>query len=623
MAQGANEKKHENLPEAAQPTRDDAELIYVSRLITAYWRPVLLVAMILLAYQPVWKAGFVWDDDLHLTQNPCIIGPLGFANIWTSGNADYFPLTLTTLWVGHALWGLDPLPFHLLDVLMHAAGAILLWRVLLRLAVPGAWLGAALWALHPVQVESAAWVCELKNTQSGVFYLLAILFFLKWLDAGVAPDGRRNIRREYVLMLVFAVLAVLSKTSTVMLPVVLGLCWWWREKGWRPANVLWLMPLFLFSLAASGWTVWEQRFHSHAAGAEWNQGWPERIAIAGNAVWFYLGKLIWPHPLIFIYPRWQIDTAQLLSYLPAAAVLAVLLFLWWNRKGELRPVFFVAAYFVISLFPVLGFFNLYFFRFSFVADHFQYLACMGPLALAGAGLAVALDFFERKSPGLKPALCAGLLLVLGGLTWSQCHMFRDLETLWRTTIARNPGCAMVHYNLGVLLMPSGRTLEAEEQYRQAFTIKPDYAEAHYNLGVLLMQGGRTLEAEDQYRQALAIKPDYAEAYNNLGLLRMQSGRVPEAIEQYQLSLKINPYNAAAHVNLGNALLQTDRLPEAREQYEQALKINPLDSAAHYDLGSVLQQTGHIPEAEEQYEQALKIRPDFPEARAKLAGLRPM
>jgi tetratricopeptide (TPR) repeat protein len=571
----------------------------------------------------VWNAGFIWDDDLNLTQNPCIVGPLGFANIWTSGSADYYPLALTSLWVGHAFWGLDPLPFHLLNLAVHIASAILLWRVLLQLAVPGAWLGAALWALHPVQVESAAWVCEIKNTQSCFFYLLTIFFFLKWLDAGVDAAGQRTLRRDYLLALLCAVLAILSKTSTVMLPVVLGLCWWWREKRWRPAHLLWLMPLLAVSLAAAGWTIWEQKFHSHAAGAEWNQSWPERIAIAGNVIWFYLGKLIWPHPLIFIYPRWQINPSQPLSYLPALAALAGLFFLWWKRNGPLRPVFFAAAYFVISLFPVLGFFDIYFFRFSFVADHFQYLASIGPLALAGAGLALALDFFERKSPRIKAPVCLGLLLVMGGLTWSQCRMYHDMETLWRTTLAKNPTCPMANYNLGVLLMDAGRNTEAEAQYRHTIAVDPDYAEAHYNLGVLLMQTGRTAEAEQQYVQAFTIKPDYAEPHNNLGMLRMQAHRLPEAIEQYGLALKLNPSDAPAHVNLGNAFIQTGRLPEAQAQYEQALNINPNDAAAHYDLGSILLQTGHLTEATQQYEEALRIKPDFVQAQAALDRLHPL
>jgi Flp pilus assembly protein TadD len=623
MARRANQQEKRKSREAAHAAQDEVELIFLSRLIAAYWRPFVLAAAILLAYQPVWKAGFIWDDDLNLTQNACIVGPLGFTDIWTSGSADYYPLALTSLWVGHALWGLDPLPFHLLNVAIHAASAILLWRVLLQLAVPGAWLGAALWALHPVQVESAAWVCEIKNTQSCLFYLLSLFFFMKWLEAGVSADGRSAIRRDYVLALVCAALAILSKTSTVMLPVVLGLCWWWREKNWRPSQLVWLMPLVVISLAAGGWTIWEQKYHSHAAGAEWNQSWPERIAIAGDAIWFYLGKLIWPHPLIFIYPRWQIVTSQPLSYLPALSALAGLFFLWWKRNGVLRPVFFVAAYFVISLFPVLGFFSIYFFRFSFVADHFQYLASMGPLALAGAGLAGALNFFEKEGPGLKMVICLGVLFVLGGLTWRQCRMYHDVETLWRTTIARNPGCPMANYNLGVLLMQAGRNTEAEQQYRQTIAVDPDYAEAHYNFGVLLMQTGRTAEAEEQYVRAFTIKPDYAEAHNNLGLLRMQAGRVFEAIDQYKLALKLNPNNPAAHVNLGNALSQVDRLPEAQSEYEQALKLNPLDSAAHYDLGSILQQTGRIAEAREQFEQALKIKPDFAQAQAALARLQPL
>jgi hypothetical protein len=192
---------------------------------------LILVLTVVLVYQPVWSAGFIWDDDYHVTANPCIVGPLGLKEIWTTSAWQPFPLVMTVFWVEHALWGLAPLPYHLVNVFQQAMGTVLLWRVLRSLRVPGAWLGAALWALHPVQVESVAWISEMKNTQSCVFYLLTILFFVRWLKARDL-DGRTGAGWNYGLTLLFAALAMASKSSTVILPVVLGLCAWWMEGKW-------------------------------------------------------------------------------------------------------------------------------------------------------------------------------------------------------------------------------------------------------------------------------------------------------------------------------------------------------------------------------------------------------
>jgi hypothetical protein len=344
----------------------------------------LLLVAVLIAYRPALDAGFVWDDDEHVTANPYVVGPHGLRELWSGPQAVYYPLVTTSFRLLHDAFGLDPFPFHLATILLHGLCAIALWRVLLRLDVPGAWLGAALWALHPVQVESVAWVTELKNTQSGLFYLLAILFFLR----ARASAGARRVG-ESALVLLCAALAILSKSSTVMLPVVLALLVWWREGRVRARTLLALAPLVLLSAAASAWTIWEQQQHSGALGPEWEQSGAERLAIAGRAIWFYLGKLAWPDPLVFVYPRWVIDPGRAASYLPALAAAALAALLWRGRHGRLRPVLVAYAVFVVSLFPVLSFFDVYYFRYSFVADHFQYLASMAPLALAGAALARA------------------------------------------------------------------------------------------------------------------------------------------------------------------------------------------------------------------------------------------
>jgi len=580
-----------------------------------HWGPGLfLVAAIVLAYQPVWHAGFIWDDDFHLTSNPCIVGPVGFKGIWTSSAAVYYPLVLTSFWVQHALWGLRPLPYHLVNVAMHAACAILLWRVLRRLSVRGAWLGAALWALHPVQAESVAWITELKNTQSCLFYLLAFHFFLKWRKAA-APTGWKG-SQWYTLAWLCATLAILSKASTVMLPVVLGLCWWWMEGRWRWRNVLRLAPFFLISTVAGLWTIWEQKFHSGAMGSEWAQTWLERIVIAGKVVWFYLGKLFWPHPLIFIYPRWPVAVPGITAYLPVLLVAVSLFGLWLNRRRT-RPVFFAFAYFVVSLFPVLDFFTVYFFRYSFVGDHFQYLASIGPLALAAAAITAAPAFFKGKTMFLKPALCGVLVVALGTLTWQQCGMYADDKTLWQTTVRLNPNSWMSQYNLGNDLRQEGRMDEAFLRYRKTLEIKPASSEARINLGNALLQKGRVDEAISQYREALQISPDDAEAHYDLGTALMQKGRVDEGIVHYRKALEIKPASSEARNNLGIALLQKGRVDEAISQYQEALQINPDYVDAHVNLGNVLLQKGRMDEAIAHYQKALKVNPGYAEGHLSL------
>jgi tetratricopeptide (TPR) repeat protein len=576
---------------------------------------LFLIALVFIAYARIVHAGFIWDDESHLTRNQCIVGPLGLREIWTSTRAVYYPLVLTTFWTLHKFVGLAPLPYHILNVLMHAGSAVLLWRVLRQLEVRGAWLGAALWAVHPVMVQSVAWVTELKNTQSCLFYLLSIFWFLR-VDA--EETGARMRWWRFGWALLFFVLAIVSKPSTVMLPAVLAVCVWWRRKRIRWRDVLNLIPFAVISALASVWTIWEQKFHSGASGPEWAQSWPERLIIAGRAIWFYLGKLVWPHPLIFIYPRWEIYSAQLTAYLPLLAALAALVALWLIRGKWSRPVFFGAAYYVISLFPVLSFFNVYFFRYSFVSDHFQYLASMGPLALAGAGMTEAIGSSKWKA-FLQPAVCGILLLVFGGLTWQQSGIYRDLVTLYTATLAKNPGCWMAHYNLGIALRDQGETDQAITHYRQAVALRPNYAEAHYNLGRLLVKKGEFSDAIAHYEKALAINPADAEAHNNLGATLFQRGRVEEAITHYNTALAIQPGYADASCNLANALLSKDDMDGAIVHYMACLALSPNQADAQYNLASVLLRTGRTDEAIDHYKKTLELRPENADAHANLGS----
>jgi len=620
-----------------------------------YWIALAaLFVLVIASYWPSMRGEFLWDDDFYVTNNTALKRPDGIERIWlgvrdprTYPVPQFYPMTHTSFWVqtrGHN-WN-QPLaswPFHLVNVLLHFGSAWMLWTILRRLGLPGAFVAAAIWALHPVQVESAAWVTEMKNTESCLFYLIAILLFVRWRQ-----DGKEW---RYAATLGCAALAILSKTSTVMLPVILGLCWWWMDGKWRRRNFLRLLPFALVSAAASGWTIWEQQFHSGAVGSDWALTAGERVVLAGKIVWFYLGKLVWPYPLVFIYPRWKIDASGVAAYLPAAAVGAAFLVLWWKRNGPLRPAFFAFAYFLVSLFPVLGFFNIYYFRYSFVGDHFQYLAAIGPLVLAGAGIATALD--HARSPALKPAVCAVLLGILGTLSWRQARNYSDLDTLWLATLEKHPDSWSAHVNLGERLQQKGRTDEALAHYQTALHLAPNFEEIHYNLGTILEQRGRGKEAAAEYEKAIAINPAYAPALNNLGKMLLDEGRaeeaaplfakalaaqpgfakahnnlgdillreglVDEAVGHFQQALSIEPANAEAHNNLGNALVRKDRVDEGLAEYRRALELRPSFAEAHYNIGNLAMQAGRLDEAAIEFRAALAARPDFADASNNLGA----
>ncbi len=509
-------------------------------------RAATLFFAVFLAYQAVWQAGFVWDDDSLVTANPCIIGPLGLREIWTTSAADICPLTLTTFWIEHALWGLRPLPFHLVNIVMQGGCALLLWRVLQNLKIRGAWLGALLWALHPVQAESVAWISELKNIQSGLFYLLTILFFLKAVDLG----GMSGSRLYYVASLVCAALAMASKSSTVILPVVLALLAWWKLGRFTRWDALRIAPFMVLALITSAVTLWTERMQEHeVAYALVPVSGLERLALAGYALWFYLFKLLWPDRLSLIYPRWTVDPGQIVSYLPLMAWVLVLVFLWCKRGTFTKGPFVAAAYFTVALLPVLGIAHQTFSRFSYVADHFQYLADMGPLALVGSGLATVPSSIsvEKRWGAIIPI--GGLFLFLGLLTWLRSTAFLSSEALWSDTIDNNPNCAVAYDNLGWLRAQSGQIDDAIALYRKALEIDPRWFGARYNLANILLQQGQVEQAISEYSEALKVRPDDFRTHTNLGVALLQAGKVDEAIVEYKEALRLKPNDPLAKENL--------------------------------------------------------------------------
>jgi tetratricopeptide (TPR) repeat protein len=471
-------------------------------------------------------------------------------------------------------------------------------------------------------VESVAWITERKNTQPMVFFLLSILLYLRF-------EGEAK-RRWYILSLLTFLLALLSKTSVVMLPVVLLGCVWWEQGRVTGRDLLRTLPFFLLAGGLGLVTIWFQYNVAIGEDVVRTDGFLSRVAAAGMAVWFYLAKALVPIRLTFVYPRWEVDPLLVLSYMPALLVIAFLATFWRYRHTWGRPLLFGFGYYVCTLLPVLGFFNIYFMKYSLVADHWQYTPIAGIIALA-AGLGTWAWQKRQESHLRRMGMLASTAVValLGVLSWDHCRVFSNAETLWKDTLAKNPSAWPAHHNLAVVLVRQERYEEAVPHYQEALRIHPDFAEAHSNLGYELVRQGRIEEAVRHCREALRIKPSFEEAHNNLGIALASQGRLDEAIRHFSEAVRIKPRYADAHNNLGIALTKQGKFEEAIGHHRQTLQINPDYADAHNNLGIALYKQGKLDRAMHHYAEALRIDPDHPSAgfnfrlalQAKAAGSR--
>ena len=427
---------------------------------------LFVIVATVIAYQPMWFAGFIWDDDVLCTANPLIKDPHGWYHFWfTTKTPDYFPVMSSVFWVEWRLWEMHAVGYHMVNVLLHAVDAILLWRLLARLKVPGAKLAAAIFALHPVNAESVAWIAELKNTLSLFFFVLSLLWYLKFDDT--------CRRRWYALSLWAFLFALLSKIEVAPLPfVLLGIAWWRRGRvEWK--DIRRSIPFFAAAFLLGLVSIWFQNHNAIGRDVVRTDNIWSRLAGAGWVVWFYLGKTLLPLHLIPVYPRWQIDPTLLLSYVPGLLLVAVFLLGWWQRERWGKALLFGLGYAVLMFLPVLGFLNISYFRYSLVANHWQYFSIIGPVALLAAGFTMAAGYLEKQPAFLKPLLAGVLLAVLGILTWQQASIFQTAETLWRTTASLNPECFVAHDNLGFILLQRDEVDPALDQIQTAVELQPD------------------------------------------------------------------------------------------------------------------------------------------------------
>jgi tetratricopeptide (TPR) repeat protein len=632
-----------------------------------------------LAYMPVYHAGYIWDDDAHVTR-PELMSLQGLWRIWFELGAtqQYYPVLHSAFWLEHWVLGSGAMGYHVVNVALHATVACLFAVVLKRVLGEGRsilanfptrqtdpaaslkpkanirigsglapvkpaaaigsaagslaadrnplcgveWLAALLFAVHPVCVESVAWISEQKNTLSAVFYLLAAWLYLEWRNTGSSR------KRLYVWATAGFVLALLAKSVTATLPGGLLVVLWWRQRklSWR-ADVCPLLPWFAAGISAGLFTAWVEHSAIGAKGAQFDFSWSQRCLIAGRAAFFYLGKLLWPTHLSFIYPRWPVGAQPFWLWVYPAAALASLTVLVFARRA--RGLLAASLYFLGTLFPALGFVNVYPFVFSFVADHFQYLASLGFFSIlaAGWGLWNRAAAAERGTgPGrpiggvgrrLPIAAAAGAVAILGSMTWNQCRAYRNQETLYTATLRENPDCWLAHDNLGVVLEQEGRTDEAIAHYRKALILKPDYPEGYNNLGNALARIGRRSEAIDQYARALSVRPGFAVAEFDWGNALGDSGRYAEAAIHYGNALRLRHEYPEAEYRLASALANSGKIGEALAHYARAIALRPDYAEAEANLGLALAMLGRADESRAHIDRAVRLKPDYAEAHAYL------
>ena len=545
--------------------------------------PLIIALMSVLAYLPAFSAGFIWDDPDYVVNNPNLRDLPGLFRTWTSpaSSPQFYPLVFTTFWAEYQLFGLWAPAYHTTNILLHALAAVLLHRVLGKLEFPpaAALFGALLWSLHPVHVESVAWITERKNTLSLVFYLLAFLQLTRRTTPGL------------VLAFLFFALALASKTVTASLPAAwLLYVYWSNGRISFKSDVLPVLPFFALGLAAGLFTAHLERTHVVASGPEWAFSFVDRCLIAGRAVVFYLHTLVFPFNLAFIYPRWTIDSAQPWQYLFPLAAAGGLVTLFFLRHRIGRGPFVVAAFYIGTLLPALGFFNVYPHRYSFVADHFQHLASLAPLAAAGLLLA--------RLPRAVPVV---LLAALTVLTLLQSRIYKDPLTLWTDTLAKNPAGWMVHINLGLahheLLQratsPAQRTVHEQKRFdfmMSARALAPHLPETHWNAGLAFERRNQLPQARDAFQSALAADPTFVRAMTSLGQLDLAAGDLPAARALFERAISLQPNFNLAHASLAQVALQQGDLETAVKHFAAAVQLDPARVEWRLALARALRQS---------------------------------
>jgi tetratricopeptide (TPR) repeat protein len=594
---------------------------------------IALLGMLVISYLPALRGGFIWDDDDYVLNNWTLRSVPGLEAMWVHPTSlpQWYPMVHTTFWVEYHLYGLHPLGYKIDNLLLHFANSVLLWIILRKLKIPGAWLAAAVFALHPMNVESAAWITERKNTLSLFFYLAAMLAYLKFSRVATRPveeAGRVATRLNWYLASLFLfILALLSKTVACSLPVGILLILYYRNGRITRRQWVAMIPFFIIGAGLAWVTAHIEATQVGANGPEWNLSVVQRCLIAGHALWFYAWQLFWPTKLAFIYPKWQINTHSLLQWIYPIGFLIVLGSSWFYRKRIGRGAFVGIMFYAAAIFPALGFINVYPMRYSYVADHFQYLAGIGLIVLFVAAMeryAEVMDPKDDLSAMQKwtwhiVSVDIPFVLPLMLLTYTQALAYQSNATLWGDTLIKNPNSWMAHLNMGHVYVEQGDGRSGMREYQEAEKLAPDVPDPHYNVGYRLDVNGDHAGALAEFKRAIALDPKFVMAYYGEGNALRQMGKLTDAVQAYTQAVTVQPSYTDAWYNMGFTDELLHDTAAAQAAYERALQINPAYPGARENLAKIFVQQGNMNAGVEQYELAITVDPS--DVRCTVALLR--
>ena len=604
---------------------------------TDFWLwlvPCFIALATFLTFFPALRNDFVgWDDDENLVSNPHYRG-LGWSQIrWmftTFHMGPYQPLSWMTLGLDYLIWGMNPVGYHLTNLILHAANAVFFYficRRLLTVALPmsnhqGAWqltmsaaFAALVFAIHPLRVESVAWATERRDVLSGFFFLATLDCYLRANSDSHADGGSR--RWIHAALAVY-VLSLLSKAITITLPVVLFILdiyplrrLHWSPRQWfvsaeRPVLrekipfVLVAIPFALIALLGQQQASALRSLDSYSLGS--------RLAQTLFGPSFYWWKTVVPvklSPLYEIPPHFSLSDPSIVAGVIATIILTISFYLLKNRWPAGLACW---LYSIVVLAPVLGIVPT---GPQLVADRYSYLCGLSWAILAGGGLLYFLRVSGQRRSGAPSALAATVVAIvilgtLASLTWRQTEIWQNTATLWSHVLKLDPNSSIAHYNLGRFLAKQGKQTEAISHYRIALSVRPDDADAHNNLGLLLAVRGDVNASLEEFQKAVQIDPNYAKGFFNLGRVYARQGELENAVQNYRQALKLSPDEVEIHLGLGNVLARQGKLEAATAQFRRAINLKPDFAEAHVALARLLAAQGKKNEAEGHYEEALRL-----------------
>lgn len=566
---------------------------------------IILVVATLAVYAPSVFNKYVWDDDRYVYGNALIQRWDGLKEIWFSFQTpQYYPMVFTSYWVEHKVWGFDPTGYHAVNVLLHALNALLVYGVLLRLWRRVAFPAALLFALHPIQVETVAWITERKNLLGALFFFLAILAYLKFMDFGT--------RRHYWIALLAFAAALLSKSVTVCFVLVPFFVPWWRGERIGLREGFLALPFVGLGLAAGVNTVVLEMYHVGAMGGRWDLSFFEHVILAGKIIFFYLEKFLIPHGLMFFYPRWENDPRAFVEWLPLAFVIGVLVLLYAYRREVGRGGLALYLFFILSLAPALGVFRVFPMMYSWVADHFTYVSSAAIITLY---VAAAQFVCDRWGPwgqritmrsGAGYGALAAIAVVFGFQVVELSRNYENAQILWTDLAEKNPTTWAAPLNLGLIYWRQGRLKKAALEFQTANRLDRNQVQGHTDLGAVYLAMGRRKEARSELETAILIEPRYAKAHNNLGLLSRAEGDRDKALEQFAMAVRYDPDLAAAQLNLATEYLEKGMYALAVPHFLRATKLQPDAAAAFHGLARAYDKLGEAGPASQAYREAIRL-----------------